>query len=908
MKPKKNLPPAPEGAKGEPQELTTDVTVRYEKAHPLLQALTRLFVAFFASFGIGCLLADALQLESNLLTQVLPLLFWLAVLALFFHSKKGFLGGLALTAAGLGGIWLITDQNPIRYFASGIALIWNRFMTIIDSMGYMSLSQIGEGLPLTEESLFFTLSLISCLVFFLSVRKKTRVFPILVYLLLICSPIFIYNMPERNDGIAILAAALVGITAMRLSEKHSENPHSSGFVGATALLLAFLLLLTPMLTVKEPWGDIPGIAEKIEELRIIITDLAEGKTPTLPFGDDFESYNTPRNTVATQRKFKGKHILTAYSDVNTPLYLREWVGGDYRNNSWYMPDLFDVDPQYRPLAPDYVIDSFLNAYQAATGQDSTEAMGLFRGTIAVRPQSVGGLMPIPVTAVSKPLALAGFDGVTLSYLTHSDFIYVSSSHARKTPYEVLAVQPYRYTTDAYDEFVEAFYRYVLYTQDGILPEEDTLAYRMAMKFGKNALEKTVTASLAHGIYAETLYGSPGSADGIDRIVEEIFKTTDIAEYYNLSSYGDDLDAPSHTGVIHVDGKTYYLSSLGEVIYADEVAHLVADFLGNRCRYTLDPKDATVKDAMEEFLFYGKEGYCVQFATASTLIMRRLGFTARYAEGYIAKDFFRNRDGDFTQAYAADVKDHNAHAWMEIWVSGFGWKTVEVTPGYTDDFYQAGGIIPDDTDDPTVTTDPEDTDDPFITDPDHTDDPFTTTNPGVHTTDPDDTTPVTTTPETDPPTTPIVSIDLTPWLIGFSVAVLLALTVLLIVRRGIHHRTAKEQRIRIARKGCPANKRQELAAKLADDVSAALRAYGLVPKAGERPSAFGQRADLALTALKMDPAASRAVEALSRLVYGGLAEEEDLIVLATVTETLMKQAKRHLGFIRFLYYRWIVCTV
>jgi hypothetical protein len=239
--------------------------------------------------------------------------------------------------------------------------------------------------------------------------------------------------------------------------------------------------------------------------------------------------------------------------------------------------------------------------------------------------------------------------------------------------------------------------------------------------------------------------------------------------------------------------------------------------------------------------------------------------------------------------------------MEIWVSGFGWKTVEVTPGYTEDFYGAGGTIPGDTD----TTLPDITE----TEPDDTDDPDHTTDPSINTRDPDNThPPVTTTPDTDPITTPIIPIDLKPWLIGCATAAILILAVFLLVRRGIRHRTAKEQRIRIARKGCPSTKRQELAAKLADDVSAALRAYDLVPKAGERPSAFGQRADLALAALKMDPAASRAVEALSRLVYGGLAEEEDLIVLAAVTDTLMQQAKRRLGLIRFLYYRWIVCTV
>ncbi len=908
MKNKKQLSPAKSAVAEDTQELAAEITLRHPKVQQPLQHLTRLFVIFFASLGINRLLADALQTEHGFFMQVLPLVFWLTVLALFFHSKKGFLGGLALTLTGFGGIWLTTHQDPIRYLASGIALIWNRFMTIIDSMGYMSLSKIGEGLSLTEESLFFTLSLISCLVFFLSLWKKARIFPILIYLILVCAPVFIYNMPEKNDGIALLAAALTGIVVMRLSEKHTKDTRSSGFMGATALLLAFLLLLAPMLHVKEPWGDIPGIAEQIEELRVIITQLAEGKLPSFSIGDDFETYNTPRSTVATRRNFRGTQILTAYADANAPLYLREWVGGEYRNNSWYMPDIATIDPLYRPLSPEanpyYVTENFLKAYEAMTGNDGEEAMGLFRGNIAVEPASVGGLMPIPVTTVSELFSPAGYNRIAPSYQVHSDFIYASNRLTRKNPYEVLAVLPYRYTTAAYDEFLEAFYRYILFTQDGVMPEYGTLARRMAMHFGKDGLESTVATSLARDKYADSLYGSLQETAVIDRIVEELFRTTDIAKYYNLSSYGSDAEMKSHTGVITVTdegGKpqTYYLSSLAEVMYADEVARIVADFLGNRCTYTLDPKEATVSDAMEEFLFYGKEGYCVQFATASTLMMRRLGFTARYAEGYIAEDFSYNRDSNYTQAYAARVRDHNAHAWMEVWVSGFGWKLIEVTPGYTEGFYLPGDTAPDDPYYPEESTDPShDTEDPAgTTEPNH--------DPG----DPDDPlSPITTTPNTEVPTAPTEPTDLTPWLIRLLIAAPLILALLLLIRRGIHRRTAKEQRICLAGKGCPTDKRQELAAKLADDVSAALRAYRLVPKAGERPSAFGERADLALAAMHLDPAVSRAVDALSRLVYGGLAEDEDLAVLAAVTDALMKQAKRRLGIIRFLYCRWIVCTV
>lgn len=891
------------------QTLVTDVTMRDPKLLHPLSCLSRLLVIFFSSFGINRLIANAFKTQCGIVAQLLPLFFWIAVLFLFFHSKKGLLGGLALTFIGFFGIWLKTDQNPVRYLGGGMALIWNRFMAIIDDMGYMSLPAIGEDLMLTEEALFFTLSMVSCLVFFLSLQKKTRLSPVLVYLILVCSPLFIYHMPDKNDGAAILAASLTGIMVMRLSEKHAEEKHHSGFVGATALLLACLLLLGPMVYVKEPWGDIPGISEQIEALRRIVTDLAEGKRPFLPSDDSTTGYNTPRSTVAAKRIFKGKHVLTVYSDAKTPLYLREWVGGEYRDNRWYAPDIYSVDPRYRPLTPEsnpyYVTKYFLDAYERLQGGGKESTLGLLRETVTIVPSSIGSLLPLPVTTVSEIAPPNGSD-LSPAYQTNSDFLYTVDRLSRKLPYQVETVLSYDYETEAYDEFVEAFFLYTLFTQNHLAPEPGTLAHKMVERFGQDGLKSAVSTSLARDKHAHALYRNVEQTDAIERIVKEIFKATDIEQYYQHYSYDDDLKGQPANGVITVtdaDGKPqiYYLSSLGAVAHADEVAHLVADFLGERCSYTLSPADPTVDDAMEEFLFYGKEGYCVQFATAATLIMRRLGFTARYAEGYIAKEFSDNKKSDFPQDYLAQVKDHNAHAWMEVWVSGFGWKTVETTPGYTEDFYNQEGEPSRDPDTSDEITDPfPDTEDLISDtetdrDSDGTDDP----RPPVTTSDSD---------TDDTPLDPQNPSDLTPWLSGLPAVVLLTVFILLVVRRGRRHRIAKESRIRLAMRGCPAVKRQTLATDLANDLNDALRAYRLSPKAGERPSAFGERADRALSAMGLDPSASRAVSALSRLVYGGLTEEEDLKAMAAVTDALMKQAKRRLGLFRFFYCRWIVCTI
>ena len=137
-----------------------------------------------------------------------------------------------------------------------------------------------------------------------------------------------------------------------------------------------------------------------------------------------------------------------------------------------------------------------------------------------------------------------------------------------------------------------------------------------------------------------------------------------------------------------------------------------------------------KDYVEYFLYENKKGYCSHFASAATVILRAMGVPARYAEGYVVKKsdadkatsittgrMEREKNSFLTKSIAIkemgiteeefinrsiedyvfsggmesvqcefmtmDIKDTNAHAWVEVYVDNIGWIPIDVTPGFGD---------------------------------------------------------------------------------------------------------------------------------------------------------------------------------------------------------------------------------
>lgn len=94
------------------------------------------------------------------------------------------------------------------------------------------------------------------------------------------------------------------------------------------------------------------------------------------------------------------------------------------------------------------------------------------------------------------------------------------------------------------------------------------------------------------------------------------------------------------------------------------------FRNQKFYYTLDPPRLGA-EAVDEFLFDSKRGFCEHYASAFTVLMRAAGLPARVVTGYQGGE--PNAIGDY---YV--IRQSDAHAWSEVWFEGQGWVRVDPT--------------------------------------------------------------------------------------------------------------------------------------------------------------------------------------------------------------------------------------
>jgi transglutaminase-like putative cysteine protease len=111
--------------------------------------------------------------------------------------------------------------------------------------------------------------------------------------------------------------------------------------------------------------------------------------------------------------------------------------------------------------------------------------------------------------------------------------------------------------------------------------------------------------------------------------------------------------------------------------------MLAMFREQQFVYTLDPP-RLADNAMDEFLFETRRGFCEHYAAAFTLVMRAAGVPARVVTGYQGGEF--NPIGDYLI-----VRQSDAHAWSEIWVDGRGWVRFDPTAAVAPERIERGLI-------------------------------------------------------------------------------------------------------------------------------------------------------------------------------------------------------------------------
>jgi transglutaminase-like putative cysteine protease len=244
--------------------------------------------------------------------------------------------------------------------------------------------------------------------------------------------------------------------------------------------------------------------------------------------------------------------------------------------------------------------------------------------------------------------------------------------------------------------------YVPYGLCGELPEEAQLLGDYAISYSGTRY------TLTYGATPEI--GTTAYAQAVMTSADYLTVDLDSDQLAALTAIGDEI-----------------LSTVSSTAVAD-VANAVAAYVRNSAVYDLDtPANPDGTDFTLYFLQESHQGYCIHFASATTLLLRNLGIPARYVTGYSVSV---SRANTWVNVRASD-----AHAWTEYF-DGTQWVPLESTPGYDEIASLAtdveepeispavsettepepSDITPEPSDSPTVSPTPETSASPDITEP------------------------------------------------------------------------------------------------------------------------------------------------------------------------------------------------
>ncbi|MFQ9933287.1 MAG: transglutaminase domain-containing protein [Lachnospiraceae bacterium] len=183
------------------------------------------------------------------------------------------------------------------------------------------------------------------------------------------------------------------------------------------------------------------------------------------------------------------------------------------------------------------------------------------------------------------------------------------------------------------------------------------------------------------------------ADNIDKnIVREFFREEEVYGELCRWAYVSETYYPDILSGFYNEIPWVYYNDAGEAVelweHGTEIngyepyIESVRKYLRENYEYSTEPgKLEEGQDFFTKF-FEERKGYCSHFATMAVIMFRMYGIPARYVEGYYVHpsseeiEEYKNRG-----TVVIEVDDRRAHAWAEIYVDGYGWMPVEVTPGY-----------------------------------------------------------------------------------------------------------------------------------------------------------------------------------------------------------------------------------
>jgi transglutaminase-like putative cysteine protease len=157
---------------------------------------------------------------------------------------------------------------------------------------------------------------------------------------------------------------------------------------------------------------------------------------------------------------------------------------------------------------------------------------------------------------------------------------------------------------------------------------------------------------------------------------------DLASYVNFSlQAGETLDN-AYQWLLLPYGRNPKALAAGQRLrrdHADPAQRVLAvlnQFTTGGYAYTLQPP-LLGEDAVDEFLYATRAGFCEHYAGAFVFLMRAAGVPARVVTGYQGGEL-NPIDGYLT------VRQSDAHAWSEVWLPRRGWVRIDPTAAVSPD--------------------------------------------------------------------------------------------------------------------------------------------------------------------------------------------------------------------------------
>ncbi len=635
--------------------LSFEAVAKYESPHPKLSRdqnffdfFMKLLLIFMGTFGALCCLNDGFTVSFSFihvsLTLIVFCLYFLMIQLLNDRAKQT----LKLAGAGVLIILILIFREMLT--SSMVAL----YTAIAKNYNtYYGIEMpVFETETETEEAALMLMMLPICGWISCATTKKhflRYLLALLPYPLLamICG-----HMPNISSLLLVIACFLGIFIARRTMvcgtariRGRLDNDLKSGVYG----MAAFLTLVVFFLSAYLGYGLFyPEVEAKVAPIRYAVYNssirdiYAQLRHRTSVGGLSGGSING-----RTSLKYDNTvHLVVkADTDVDHYTYLKGYVGVNYEGNSWsgLSEDVYDT-PAYKELLKydeDDILSLSYNLIQYSKMAYSTDVFSDF--------SAVRWYVTVPDESVGDGSYLC-FPYVGLASSTDGD------------------INDFSWMSRRYEEGLENVYDSYSFTGSSIYSYAESDAqevdyYCTGVIYGGAAGEYLVETVELEEIYREFVYENYLDVpDSVSRLYEE------------YSAYADDFDTLS--------GAIKFVKS--------EVAE--------DATYTLSPNPLPYgEDFIEYFMYESKDGYCVYFASAAVMIFRSLGIPARFVEGYLIPPVTANEE--------VSIEDSNAHAWVEVYVDGFGWLPVEVTPGY---YGEAGGFTPEMNRDPDITGDESET--------------------------------------------------------------------------------------------------------------------------------------------------------------------------------------------------------